>query len=119
MHCILTLQATIFTSHSIERNKTPILSSKLKTTCVAALAASHRWEILSSLHSHKTALFIWGGNLRVYCKNFEIVQGDNSGRRKPLVDFVLALLAAGGPLLQLPTAQAGCGNIPKLFNGRF
>ena len=49
----------------------------------------------------------------MYCKNFEIVQGDNSGRRKPLVDFVLALLAAGGPLLQLPTAQANFRNIPN------
>ena len=35
------------------------------------------------------------------------LQGDPSGRSKALLDFVLIVLAAGGPLLQLPTAQAG------------
>ena len=32
----------------------------------------------------------------------------------PIVDLVPALLAAGGPLLQLPTAQAGWRNYPNL-----
>ena len=35
------------------------------------------------------------------------IQGDHSGRLQPLVDLVPTVLAAIGPLLQLPTAQAG------------
>ena len=37
----------------------------------------------------------------------ECLQGDHSGRLQPPVDLVLTVLAANGPLLQLPTAQAG------------
>ena len=35
------------------------------------------------------------------------VQGDHSGRLQPPVDLVPTVLAAIGPPLQLPTAQAG------------
>ena len=36
-----------------------------------------------------------------------VLQGDHSGRLQPPVDLVPTVLAASGPLLQLPTAQAG------------
>ena len=39
------------------------------------------------------------------------VQGDPSGWLKLSVDLVPTLLAAGGPLLKLPTAQVGWQNI--------
>ena len=45
---------------------------------------------------------------------YEYIQGDPSGWLKPPVDLVPTVLAAGGPVLQLPTAQAGWGNIPNL-----
>ena len=35
------------------------------------------------------------------------IQGDTEEFGKPPVDLVLTFLAAGGPLLLLPTAQAG------------
>ena len=42
------------------------------------------------------------------------LQGDPSGWFKPPVDLVPTVMAAGGLLLQLPTAQAGCRDIPNL-----
>ena len=42
-----------------------------------------------------------GGMVLIY------LQGDHSTWLQPPVDLVPALLAAGGSLLQLPTAQAG------------
>ena len=39
--------------------------------------------------------------------------GDHSAWLQPPVDLVPALLAAGGLLLQLPTAQAGWRNMPN------
>ena len=39
--------------------------------------------------------------------NLRPQQGDTSKRKKPHVDLVLTVLAAGGLLLELPTAQAG------------
>ena len=41
------------------------------------------------------------------------LQGDPSGWLKPPFDLVPTVLAAGGPLLLLPTAQAGWQNIPN------
>ena len=41
------------------------------------------------------------------------LQGDPSRWLKPPVDSVPTVLALGGPLLQLPTAQAGWRNIPN------
>ena len=43
-----------------------------------------------------------------------LLQGDRSGQLKPPVDLVPTVPAAGGPLLQQPTAQAGWRNIPNL-----
>ena len=42
------------------------------------------------------------------------LQGDPSGRLKPPVDLLPTILAAGGPLLQLPSSQAGWWNIQNL-----
>ena len=42
------------------------------------------------------------------------VQVDHSAWSQPPVDLVPALLAAGGPLLQLPTTQAVWRNFPNL-----
>ena len=42
------------------------------------------------------------------------LQGDTSGWLKPPVDQVLTALAAGGLLLQLPTAQARRWNISNI-----
>ena len=41
------------------------------------------------------------------------LQGDTFAWKKPPVVLVLPVLAAGGPLLWLPTAQAGWRNIPN------
>ena len=41
------------------------------------------------------------------------LQGDPSGWLKPPFDLVPTVLAAGWPLLLLPTAQAGWRNIPN------
>ena len=41
------------------------------------------------------------------------LQGDPSGWLKPPFDLVPTVLAAGGPLLLPPTAQAGWQNIPN------
>ena len=46
-------------------------------------------------------------NLTAGKKPFKLLQGDHSGRLQPPVDLVPTVLAASGPLLQLPTAQAG------------
>ena len=42
-----------------------------------------------------------------------ILKGDNFGQLQHPVDLVLTVLAASGPLLQLPTAQASLRNIPN------
>ena len=42
------------------------------------------------------------------------IQGGPSGSLKPHVDLVPTLLAAGGPPMELPTAQGGWPNIPNL-----
>ena len=47
----------------------------------------------------------------------DIIQGDPSGWLKPPVDLVPPVLAAGGPLLHLPTARAGWRNIPNPSQG--
>ena len=41
------------------------------------------------------------------------LQGDPSGQLQPPIDLVMTVLADGGPLLWLPTAQAGWQNIPN------
>ena len=41
------------------------------------------------------------------------LQGDPPGWLKPAVDLVLTVMAAGGPVLQVPTAWAGWRNIPN------
>ena len=46
-------------------------------------------------------------NLTAGKKPFKLLQGDHSGWLQPPVDLVPTVLAASGPLLQLPTAQAG------------
>ena len=42
------------------------------------------------------------------------LQGQSSGQDKPPIDLVLTVLAAGGPLLELPTAKALWQNTPNL-----
>ena len=46
------------------------------------------------------------------------IQGDHSGRLQPPVDLVPTVLAASGPLLQLPTAQGGDRTFQILVNRR-
>ena len=71
-----------------------------------------RWITVRRIHQ--------GPYINDVCYNLGIlnpsppVQGDRSERQKPPIDRVPTAPAAGGPLLQQPTAQADWRNIPNL-----
>ena len=64
----------------------------------------YAWAALKS--ADKYCQFYTGQSANAHIGR-SLIQGDNSGQLQPPVALVPMVLAASGPLLQLPPAQAG------------